>query len=175
MPEIAVDNRATLIVDDLVSAIRAATVNNIPVFDSVGTVNDVQSFVRVAEPMCSLDSRTACGIVEGTIEERTGNNSDEKSICRLPFEIVVRFALRRKPGDTETPAMQRAKWLLEVAKNAIMVDPSRDGNAGMVYWNGEVINCTTVKGIARQLTGKNANEAFFTASMSGACAWRKLY
>lgn len=174
MPDIVVDNRASLIIADMVTAIAAATVVGVPVFDSVGTVNDVESFIRVADPV-RIDGKVVCGIVEGTIEERYGNNSDEQGICRLPFEIIVRFLKRRKPGATETPAMIQAKNLLEVAKSAILIDKSRNGNADLVYWSGEVINGTTVRGTARPLTGKIPNEAFFTAALTGACAWLKYY
>lgn len=174
MPDIVVDNRANLCVADIIATLAAATIDGVPVFDSVGAVNDVASFVRVAEPV-RVDGKTACGVVEGTVEETRGWNSDERGSVRLPFEIVVRFAHRRRPGDTETAAMTKAKSLLEAAKAALMVDPSRGGNAGMVFWNGDVINGTTVKGTARQLTGRNPNEAFFTAALSGACAWVKLY
>jgi hypothetical protein len=173
MSEIVVDNRANLCIADIVATLAAATIDGAPIFDSVGTVNDVASFVRVADPV-RVDGKTACGVVEGTIEEARGWNSDERGNVRLPFEIIVRFAHRRRPGEAETVAMQKAKTLLEAAKAALMVDPSRGGNAGMVYWNGDVINGTTVKGTARQLTGRTPNEAFFTAALSGACAWVKL-
>lgn len=173
MPEIVVDNRASLCIANIIESLAAATVGGLPVFDSVGTVNDIASFVRVAEPV-RADGKTACGVVEGTIEETRGWNSDERGSVRLPFEILVRFAHRRRPGDTETAALVKAKQLLEVAKAALMLDPSRGGNAGLVFWNGDVINGTTVKGTARQVTGRTPNEAFFTAAMSGACAWVKL-
>lgn len=161
-------------VADMIAALAYATVDGSPAFDSVGAVNDVEAFIRVADPI-RADEKVVCGIVEGTIEERTGNNGDQQSLCRLPFDIVVRFLQIRRPGDTETVAVARARTLLEAAKSAIMVDPSRDGNANLCQWSGEVINGTTVKGTLKPITGRTKNEAIFTAAFSGACTWVKSY
>jgi hypothetical protein len=115
-----------------------------------------------------------CGLVVGTVEERQGNNSDERAICRLPFDILIRFMKKRRPGAGENAAMEQVNSLMEMVKSAVMLDPSRGGNASLVQWAGDIINGTSVQGIARPLTAF-PNEAFFSASISGACAWSKLY
>jgi hypothetical protein len=169
MPEIVVDDRPSLIVANLISALKAATINGVPVFSDAVSVNDVESFVRVADVL-RTNKKPVCGIVEGTIERRNGDNCDQKANCRLPFDIVVRFMDRRKPGEGETSAMDTAKFLLQAAAAAIMANPGRSGLADLVQWGGEVINGTSVTGTARPVT-KFANEAFFAATQSGSCVW----
>src|SRR4051794_21456519 len=122
--EIVVDNRPSLIVADLLASLKAARIGGVPVFFDAVSVNDIESFIRVADVL-KTPPKPVCGIVEGTIERRAGDNCDQLSVCRLPFEIVVRFANPRKPGEGESVAMDQAKFLLQAAAAAVMANPGR--------------------------------------------------
>jgi hypothetical protein len=169
MAEVIVDTRATDIVAHIIATLAGATVNGESVFDSVGAVNDIDSFVRVANPLRSAKV-AACGVVEGTIDQRAGNNADQRAVCRLPFEILIRFAANRAPGEGETAALRRGKELADIVKSALLQDKSRGGKADLVMWGGEVVNGITLSGTVRPVT-RTPNEAFFTVSVSGAVCW----
>lgn len=168
MPEILVDNTASEIVADCLAALMAATVSGQTVFASAISVNDVESFLRVSDPLS--DTKPRLGIVEGSIEQRNGTADIEPALCRLPLDLLIKFKYVRNPGDGEQAAMVLAKRYLQIAKKSLMVDPSRGGRANLLMWGGEVVNGTSVSGVLRPII-RRTNEAFFAAAASVAVCW----
>jgi hypothetical protein len=170
--EIASDNRAGEILDNLVAALNGATLVGNKVFASAKVVNDIESFVRVSDPLAE-PAGVAIGIVAGTIEEAAATTDDEVAFDRLPLTIIIRMSRIRQPGGDEfDPVKETQRWA-EVVKYVVTRDRSRGGKANLIEWSGRVLNGTEVTGNVRPLT-KFANEAFFSAALPVACGWRIL-
>lgn len=175
MPVVTLDTTANDIVANMQATIAAMESSpGVKMFadgEGVRVIDDVESFLRVAD---SLGELPEIGIVEGTIEERNGDNDTERKVLYFPFEIIVRFAYIRAPGEGEGPALRRSRQLLEACKTALEVDKSRGGKARLVKWGADVINGTTFRGTIKPLVSRTAhNQAFYAASLMGACAWSK--
>jgi hypothetical protein len=170
MPEIAIDNIANAILEHCAATLLATTQDGLQVFAEVQIVNDVESFIRVADVLKTA-GQVVIGLVAGTEESRDGM-SDSEEYHRLPIDVVVRFSQLRNPGGTELTAIERARNYLETAKKALMVDPTRGGLCELVPWAGEVINGTSVRGTMRPLA--KPNEAFYSAAAQVVCCWLTL-
>lgn len=173
MPNIVIDTTSTDIMANMVATLLATTVDNLPIFSNVRVVDDPESFIHVSDALLGAD-KPEVGIVEGTLEEREGDNDTESQIMSMPFEIIVRFAMVRDIVADESAAMNKARTALEACKTSLNVDKSRGGKARLVKWGADVINGTTFRGTIRPLVPKGTpNQAFFAASLTGACAWSK--
>jgi hypothetical protein len=167
MPEVgAIVNTAGDITEDVRATLDLTTQDGKDVFGQVEIVNDVNSFVRVSNPLLVAVS---CGIVAGTVEERDGT-CDREMYCRLPLTIIFRIARKREPGSGESDPVRETMRLGEIAKAALLNDRGRGGRTRLIQWGGGVLNGTEVIGDVRPLT-RVANEAFFSATMQAACGW----
>src|SRR4051812_420649 len=112
MPEIVVNDLGSLMMADIAEAISGATIGGENVFGGCQIVNDVESFIRVADVL-KLGNKPEVGLVEGTITEAIGSDNSETAVVKLPFDIVVRFMDIRNPGVGEKSALQRGKYFIE--------------------------------------------------------------
>jgi hypothetical protein len=89
---------------------------------------------------------------------------------RLAGTIAYSLIHTRKLGADEGGAMAALQSLGNLIRAALMVDPSRGGNANLVNTGGAMINGTSVDGDIRILGGVT-NEAVYTAEVPFSVGW----
>jgi hypothetical protein len=166
-----VRNKETDIVADIKMTLETLRASDdlLPVFSEVKTVDDVESFIRIDDPL-KASHKTDAGIVVGDTDQDVGSDDTESAVRKMVLSVVVRFYQSRKPGGDERDAVTRKERYVQLVRDALLQDASRGGACNLVVFNGKVINCTDVDGAARLIT-RSANQMFYAVSIPVSCVY----
>lgn len=166
MPDITVDNRAAAILANIVTTLEAVTVSGAASFVSVAIYEDLATFERVADAMKGV----AVGVIGRLPERNDPQDNADQFAERMTIDVAYRFRLDRKPGESESAAMNEMHRLGVLIRKAMMVDPFRNLLAQAVEWSGTLVYPTDVTGPPR-LVQNASNAGTYIASVPVVCAW----
>jgi hypothetical protein len=135
--------------------------------DRVGVYDDLESFLDVSE---NITAKTAGIIVPAGPTRIPPLSNDEDYAQRLPGSICFSMLVKRKLGEDEKAAMLAVQSLSDLIRAAVMADPSRGGNAGLINTGGSLVNGTSVDGETRFAAGVS-NKAVYTAEIPFTVGW----
>ncbi len=166
MPEAVFDSRANSIVADVAATLQGLTINGTPIFESAKRYDDAESFIRVADSFAN----PSCGIVESGIQQGSGSDNSETDVCRMLLEVLIRFAIIRKPLEDEGAATAAMNNYASMVRNALRNEPTRGGSADRIVWGGAVLDGTDTRGAARFIA-RVPNNGFYVVGIPIAVGW----
>lgn len=166
MPDLVADTTAKDVVDDVISVLTDATVDDAKIFAEVGTFDDIASFQRVADPLKGI----VAGIITKPPKRVNPVDNGDDYAERLAFEVAFRMSLNREAGEDEKTAADEMNRITSLIRAALLADKTRGGNCGIVVADGQTILGTDVTGEPRMFAPK-PNQGFFTAVLPVVCAW----
>jgi hypothetical protein len=139
----------------------------VTLFDSVSTAPAVDTFVNAADPL----QRSAVAIVVGDPERRQPTENDLDFVCRVPVQVVVKVNDATGTDADGGLAIELAR-LADLIRDALDVDPLRDGNAARIMFGGEYIPGTRVHGAYRQYRSAS-NDQMRAAVIDVVCGYQQ--
>jgi hypothetical protein len=166
VPEVTPDNTAKDVTADVVATLGALTVSARPVFAKVITVDDVETFRRIADPLAG----TVAGVVSRPPRRGPGSDNSQERVERLDLDVCFVVAVSRKPGGEEREAAEEMQRLASLVRAGLALDITRGGRCHAVRWGGSLLDRTELGGAPR-LVAPRPNQSFYVAVFPVACAW----
>lgn len=165
---ITIDQTPQLIVNDVVTQLKAVTISGVPVFDQVYVMETEDWFQQSTNSF----GQNICGVVSSRPDRRRGTDNTMDAMYLLTLYVVVQVKATVLPtGDLSTD-VQRLNNNIDAVRTVLAIDKTRAGNCNNIIWDGKVIEGTDVNGHPKPLKAK-ANSTVLSATIPILCGWSR--
>jgi hypothetical protein len=167
--DVQADTTAGAVIDDLVRTLQDARIAGQRVFQTVLIVQDEDSFFRFQDPL----SGSIVGVVDSRAQEQPAVSSGDDKINCLSLSVVVGLYENTPMNGDVGPLVTKLADLVDIARQAVIVDRTRGGLCDVLMWNGKILRGTETWGQPRQLKRTPKNQPlFFATAVPITCGWR---